>query len=151
MNKDQITITINDKTHQFKAGDVDAMRDLPWPERKQLIDLLENIKQAEYVKPADANFSSPASLGSKNQSYGGNQAIKSTTKQPIIKPSKPAAQTNAAKLDPSIKASDKDVDDLMNRLILEQKGSHQPVPDKSSVIKLLLLVFAIIIALALIF
>ena len=151
MEKDQITITINDKTHQFKAGDVDAMRDLPWPERKQLIDLLENIKQAEYVKSADANFSPTTSPGSKNQSYGSDQAINSTTKQQVIKPPTPASQTNAAKLDPAIKASDKDVDDLMNRLILEQKGSHQPVPDRSTVIKLLLLVFAIIIALALIF
>lgn len=150
MTKNQITITINDKTHRFNVDDVEAIRALPWSERKQLIDLLENIKQAEYVKSADTNFSATASPVSKNQPNGTDQPIISTNKQQVIKPSKPASQTNAAKLDPEIKASEKDVDDLMTRLILEQKSSHRPVPEKAAVIKWVLLVFAVIIGLALV-
>jgi len=144
MQKDQITITINDRTHRFKADDIEAMRDLPWAERKQLIDLLENIKQAEYIqaeKPTELSTDAGFNLSP-------NAAVKSSPKTTATQ----ADQSSALpQLDPEIKTSEKDVDDLMVRLILEQKKNHKPVPDKSSVLKFLLIVFAIIIVLALIF
>ncbi len=147
MQNDQITITINGKTHQFKTDDITAMRNLPWAERKLLIELLENIKQAEYVKAvkqpnstADAQF---------NPATGVNQQRHSAVLSSKAKPLQ--GNPTSAQLDPQVKASEKGVDDLMQRLILEQQSNHKPVPDKSSVVKLLLLAFAVLIALALIF
>ena len=149
MPNNQITITINGVTHKFQTGDVDAMRDLPWSERKQLIELLENIKQAEYVQ-AEKPTELSTDAGFNSNSSPIPQSLTKNTATQVNQSSKPP-QFDAVKLDPEIKASEKDVDDLMTRLILEQKKKHQPIPDKSSVIKLLLLVFAIIIVLAAIF
>ena len=160
MSENQITITINGKSHQFKAGDVDAMRDLPWSERKQLIELLENIKQAEYVKAAKSE-SDPIEAHTKYESDTKsdasfqNNSTDSTSinhidlNQASLKSPKNTAST--PQLDPSIKASEKDADDVMARLILEQKQHHKPIPDKSSVLKVMLIVFAVIIVLMLIF
>ena len=144
MQNNLITITINGVTHEFQTGDVTAMRDLPWSERKQLIALLENIKQAEYIQAAEQSETNAGNNSSSDRAPQ-NQINNLTTQ---VNPTSEPHQ-----LDPEIKTSERDVDDLMARLILEQKqnNKHQPVPDKSSVIKLLLVVFAIIIALAVIF
>jgi len=149
MPNNQITITINGVTHKFQSGDVDAIRDLPWSERKQLIELLENIKQAEYVQ-AEQPTELSIDAGLNSSSNAAPQSLSKTTATQVNQSSKPP-QPDPVKLDPETKTSEKDVDDLMTRLILEQKQNHQPVPDKSSVVKLLLIVFAIIIALAAIF
>lgn len=142
-----ISITINNQSHHFKSNDIEAMRKLPWSERKLLIELLENIKQAEFVKPVkepvfeDANFDEPE-----------EPAIDSS-----IVLSKKITDKNSLKnvrtktLDSQVKPSDADVDDLMSRLIVEQKQSSSSVPDKSAVYKWLLIVFAVIFGLALIF
>ena len=151
MTAAEIIITINGVTHKFTTGDVEAIRDLPWSERKQLIDLLENIQQAEYVKAVepkdssdDAKFNSttgtaklPIESAQSRHQHTSNQGASQSSKPP--------------QLDSQVVASEKDVDDLMNRLILEQQSKHQPVPDKSSVVKLLLIVFTVIIVVAFIF
>ncbi len=148
MSKDQIiTITINGHTHRFNNGDFEAIKKLPWPERKALIELLENIKQAEYVKPIkdveveDAKFE----VNLQSASVASNTSL--SKKAQNIAQTKQLNQT----LDSQIKPSDKDVDELMSRLIVEQKQTHSSVPDKASVYKWLLIVFAVIFGLALIF
>lgn len=148
MNKStDIVIKINNKTHCFNSDDMEAMRQLPWPERKALIELLEKIKQAEYVKPVKEVFEDDAKFvtnpdSATNSSANLNKKI-TQNRTPISGYDK--------KLDPKIKPSDADLDDLMSRFIVEQKQSHQTVPDKSSVYKWLLIVFAVIIGLVLIF
>lgn len=146
MTKNQITITINDKTHRFNVDDVEAIRALPWSERKQLIDLLENIKQAEYVKTDKTTVPTHAAGFDSEQKVVPQSLSQSTTNNNPAS----AQRTASHELDPEIKASDKDVDDLMTRLILEQKSSHRPVPEKAAVVKWMLLVFAVIIGLALV-
>lgn len=162
MSNNKITITINGVTHQFQTGDIQAMRNLPWSERKQLIELLESIKQAEFVNAAQSSETTSAieSATSQQQVTLNNSVetepkkLKSTAKSPnknqYVKQNI-SHSPKAPQLDPSIKASDKDADDMMQRLILEQQKDQQRIPDKSAVIKVMLIVFAVIIGLILIF
>lgn len=153
MQNSEITITVNGKTHQFKAGDLAAFKSIPWSERKQLIDLLESIKQAEFVQ-ADNKPTHEVTLDS---TFNQNSPTDSTAvRQHVRKPSPNDQFTpkgtplHNPQLDPQIKASEQDVNDLMHRLIVEQKKHHKSIPDKSIVIKLLLAVFVVIILVAMI-
>lgn len=129
MNK--IEITINGKTHSFNQGDDSTIKNMPWNDRKQLIEVLEQIKQVEYV-----DNKSPTK-------------IKPSTSHEITKTSNPASPTKGPiELDQAVKPGEGDVDSIMSRLILEQKSTQKPIPDKSAVIKWMLVVIGIIIAIA---
>jgi|GEM_PF-1375603 len=159
MNETDILIKINGKVHRIIKGDTQAIKKMPWKDRKQLVELLEEIKQAEFIKPKNTDgTSSDASLepSSSVSDIPSNKSRDTATKisqSTIDSIHSTDSKHKPQKLDPQVKSSEKDVDDLMARLILEQKQNnhHQSVPDKSSVIKLLLIVFVIIIALAVIF
>ncbi len=153
MKESDVLVKINGKVHRLNKENPNSIKNMAWEDRKQLIELLENIKQAEYIK-ADNQHESKIGAQFEQAQEAKTQSIPQVKRinQPSLKRDVSSAK-DAPKLDPKVKASDKDVDDLMARLILEQKqeNSHQPVPDKSAVIKLLLIVFVVIVVLAVIF
>ncbi len=158
MKESEVLIKLNGKVHRINKANPASITKMDWEDRKQLIDLLENIKQAEYVKEVesseDIKSSSSISLDLLEKKQSDVMKTKQeNVQQRGIQTPQNTSQLGTQKLDPEIKASEKDVDDIMARLILEQNQSntHQPVPEKSVVIKLLFIVFAIIIALAMIF
>jgi len=126
----QIEITINGKTHQFKAGDDRAIKNMPWSERKQLIEILEQIKQVEYVKSQppvqQPNMSAPIV----------NEPVKSESVSPV------------KTYDKSIKPGHGDVDSIMNRLILEEKKHQSTIPEKGVVVKWMLLTIGLFLVIA---
>ena len=130
----KIEITINGKTHTFEAGDPNAIKDMPWQERKELIGILEQIKQVEYVdnKPALEK-----------------QGLSILTTEKQINPISSATATPA--YDKAVKPGQGDVDSIMNRLIMEEKKHQSTVPDRGPVIKWMLAVIAVIMVLALLF
>lgn len=154
MSDEVIQILIGGKAYALKANDPESLKKLPWSDRKQLIELLENIKQAEYVKAAMSRDKTTI-----NQAK--NPVTSVAAKSQVKTNHLPATNSNDAnfkqaqksqpQLDPSIKPSDQDADDLMARLILEQQQHQKPIPDKSAVLRVMLIVFAVIIALMLIF
>ncbi len=126
----QIGITINGKTHQLSADNIEAMKQIPWPERKELIQLLDAIKQAEHVTKAKQSVE--------------DKPVRQTI-TPINKMVKPLP-----KLDQEVKKSSADVDDIMNQLIIQQQQKSS-VPDKQDVYKWFLIVFVLIVVVAMIF
>lgn len=135
MSKQTIKITIDGKTHEFMAGDHQAMKNMAWQDRKQLIDLLENIKQAEYI-----NQSTPVQEPEQPES---------------IKPTLPTQSKSQEKpkvdMDQASRPGQGDVDALMNRLILEDKKHQSNIPDKGVVVKWMLIILAIVLLIAVIF
>ncbi len=125
-----IDITINGKTHQLTADNVEAMKQIPWSERKALIQLLEAIKQAEHVVKPKPESELPAVQRSMTR-------IKQATEQP-------------PKLDPGVKKSAADVDDIMNQLLMQQPQKSS-VPDKQVVYKWFLIIFVVVVLLSMIF
>lgn len=139
MSQQTIQITIDGKTHEFKVGDTQAIKDLAWQDRKQLIELLEHIKQAEYVKKSTAPTEPEEPLN-----------------QPVIA-AKPTMQSQPKSNDPKmgidaeVKPGQGDVDSIMSRLILEEKKHQTTIPDRGAAIKWILIAFGIIILIALLF
>ncbi len=153
MKESDVLVKINGKVHRLNKDNLQSIKTMAWEDRKQLIELLESIKQAEYVK-ADSQQESNIDAQNEHQEVVKTSSISRVKTSDAPRISKGLNNgIEVSKLDPKIKASDKDVDDLMARLILEQKqdSHHQSVPDKSAVIKLLLIVFVVILALAMIF
>ncbi|MCX7552561.1 hypothetical protein OS175_01620 [Marinicella sp. S1101] len=146
-HKKDISITINNQTHHFNGNDMESMRKLPWSERKALIALLENIKKAEYVKSVKTIETADESEISESEARSHEPVS-----HPKMKKASVASKTQH-KLDSPIKSSkaEADVDDLMNRLIVEQKQTRSSVPDKSEVYKWLLLIVVVIFVLAMVF
>ena len=147
----EIKITINGTTHTFNNGDEPSVKDMPWSDRKKLIDLLERIKQAEYIKKPELNEQSPDKQTTSDGDQLKADQIRQRLKQAKANKTNIPPKNVMPSLDPSIKASENDVSDLMNRLILEEKQHHKPVPDKSMVVKLFLVIFVVIILLAVLF
>ncbi len=147
-----ITIKINGQTHQFNTDDTEVIRKLPWQERKQLIELLEKIKQAEYIKPAKNDGVEQgvknATHNSLNKAPVDSSALKVNKTHQLETNLRAVDVTSEKKLDPAIKPSEADVDGIMKRLILEQKKQHPTVPDKSIVVKWLLIIAVVITVLA---
>ena len=135
MSQQTIKITIDGKTHEFMSGDHQAMKNMAWQDRKKLIDLLETIKQAEYVKEAKSPEIETEKL----------------TSTPTIDPEFKTNKNNSDQPDHTVKPGQGDVDALMNRLILEDKKHQSNIPDKSVVIKWMLIILAVVLLIAVIF
>ncbi len=151
----EIKITISGVTHTFNSDAENSIKEMPWDDRKKLIALLESIQQAEYIKPVKSNIraalTKPHKRDEKNEQTQQAKLIRERLKK--TKPSATVDQSKAShtQLDLHVKASKNDVSDLMNRLILEEKQHHKPIPEKAAVIKILLVIFVVIILLAMLF
>jgi len=132
MSEQPVSITIGGKTHTFSVNDEAAIKDLAWQDRKQLIGLLEKIKQAEYIKktepPADAN-----------------------TQLPSVNVKPPNQPQSTTKTEDVTQLGQGDIDAMMSRLIIEEKKNQVQIPDKTTAIKWILLVTLIIIGLGALF
>jgi len=132
----KITITINDKTHHFDADDKAAMAKMEWQDRKQLIALLENIRQAEHItanaaeqKSAPKNIS-PTQSNTQNREHSDQDASHQTIREG--------------------RQGEGDVDALMNRLIMQEQQNRTSIPDRGTVLKWMLVFFAVVVLLMLI-
>ncbi len=148
-NESDITITIAGKTHHFSQGDFEWFKSLPWSERKQLIELLENIKQAEYVKKPTESDDAVIKHQPDSKTINSEAGNHVSSRMPMGKHS--SKVHDEAGFDSTVKKSDQDVDDLMQRLIIQEKQHHKPIPDKSAVMKLILGVFVVVFILAVVF
>lgn len=129
---DDILIRIGGKTYRLR-DDVVSLRKIPWTQRKRLIEILETMKQAEYVPAKDQQ--PPQS----NEISTMPAVAKLKTKQ--AKPEKPATQQQPPQ----------DAEAMMQRFLAEQHGHRSSIPSKTSVYKWFLIIFSVILLLVLIF
>jgi hypothetical protein len=134
MESTQVTITINGKSHQLNTADPESIRRLPWEDRKQLIGVLEHIKQAEYVQQSKAPETPRPYL----------MAVKTTPQTDAVAASETASLKSTAK-------APEDVDVLMSQLIIEDRKNRTQIPDRVVVVKWMLVILAVIIGLSLLF
>ncbi|WP_223787972.1 hypothetical protein [Marinicella meishanensis] len=147
MTEDDITITINGETHRFKSGDAEAMQNMPWPQRKKLIDLLESIRQAEFVAAAQSQAAAePVSPQPSQQPVVSKTAPKQ--RQPAATQLKP---TPTKPSDLGVDASRQSPEDLMQQLIMQEKQHSHSIPDRLTVVKYMLAVIVLIILLSMLF
>ena len=106
-------------------NDPESIKRIPWDERKQLIAVLDAVKQAEHVSKPKIRAVTP---------------IQPKTTQSTEQPARPAA-----------KASAQDIDALMSQLIIEDRKNQPHIPDRSVVIKWMLLIIVVIVVLSFLF
>ncbi len=121
---DYIEVKIGNKKYQLDASDAQSIRDIPWSDRKQLIEILTAIKQADHIKPKEP----PEKI-----------------EQKLLE------QEGPPKLGPTVKANDEDIDAMMNRLIMESGGRRNNIPEKGQVYKWLGVTVLVIIVLSRLF
>jgi hypothetical protein len=130
MDQTDISISINGKTHRIDIKDPEGIRQIPWEDRKHMIAVLDAIRQAEHVKqPSQPDIRAVAPIKTANQTTG------QTTRKPE------AAAHNKPE----------DIDVLMSQLIIEDRKNQTQIPDRVVVIKWMLLIFAVIVLLSLLF
>ncbi|GAA4817744.1 hypothetical protein GCM10011365_12490 [Marinicella pacifica] len=135
--KEDILVRIGDKTYRLDSDDPAALKKIPWPQRKRLIEVLEAMKAAEYVDSSRRQKSETL----QDQARQSRQALKrvkdidSTTSQTAT----------------SLNSNTQDSDILMQRFLAEQKSYQHNIPDKRSIYKWFLIIFSLILLLVLIF
>jgi hypothetical protein len=119
----ELSITIGGTQYPIDLNDLSSLTTIPWKDRKMIIEVLEKIKQAEHIQPEPKR--APESMPTKR--------------------SKPVVQDSQFKNSNVIK-SNEDPDAIMQQLIIQQQNQHN-IPDKSTVVKWMLVVFIIIMLL----
>ena len=115
MDQSKITFIINGNTYSLRAGDPEAISAIPGPERRQLIALLEAVKQQEIQAQAVAQRAlDKARLDSRARSDASRPA------DPVAGPGRLGRG---------------DVDALMARLVLEEKRGKKPLPTRQVLYK----------------
>ena len=140
MSESNINITIAGKSYQINPQDKASIAQIPWQERKKLIELIEVIKQAEHVN---------------TKSVDSIEEVKSAATvlpkpQRLVVPQKGASPIEKILGDGSRAPAKDDADLIMQQLIMEQKGGSK-IPEKKEVYKWMVGIFAVIILLMLIF
>ncbi|MCW8870600.1 MAG: hypothetical protein OQK49_07835 [Proteobacteria bacterium] len=136
--KDDILLKIDGQTHLLRPDDPESLRKIPWSQRKRLIDVLEQIKKAEYV----------ASNVSATEKH---RPVKELTNR-ISNVSKDTAATTPQNTQQSEEHHHppQDSDALMQRFLTEQKKHKSSLPTKASIYKWFLIIFAVIFLLILV-
>lgn len=130
--KKPVRIIIDNNDYQLDLEDVSSIQAMPWPARKQLIDVLEAIQQADHIKAAEPK--------------------KEITPEPQrINQQAQAKIGSSSDLDPEIKKSDADIDAMMERFIMEGRQERKPIPDKTSIYKFLLIFMAVLLGISILF
>ena len=130
MEQTDISISINGKTHRINIDDPAAISRIPWEDRKQLIQVLEAIRQAEHVRPTP------------DKSVKTVQSTQVPALKSVSKPAKPGKVPQAHA---------EDIDVIMSQLIIEERKNRTQIPDRGVVIKWMLIIFAVIVLLSLLF
>ena len=132
MNEEKVTIVIAGKRYDIDSSDKESIQGMPWKDRKVLIGLLDTIQQAEHIKPQVKTPKVPPAT---------TTAVQIKSQEISTEP----------QLDPEIKPSETDIDDMMERFIMEGEKDRPNIPDKSSVYKWLLIIMAVLLGVSLIF
>ena len=135
MEQPKITFVINGKTYSLRASDTQAIRDVPAADRRQLIVLLEAIKQQDVLAQA---------------------AVQSAVDRVQISTAIPlSGSENGGSLDHKVPKPERlgsgDVDALMSRLIMEEKRDKKPALTSRGLVKWVVGLTGAIILLVLIF
>lgn len=121
MEHPTITFIINGNTYSLCAGDIEAIRKISKYDRQQLITLLETVKQQERL----------AQVAVQHAADKVKISSQTTTKVPE------AGNTLAHQAIKPERLRSGDVDDLMARLIQEEKRNKKPGLTKQSLYKLI--------------
>jgi hypothetical protein len=121
MQQSPITFIINGKTYRIDSNNSEAIRLIPKADRQQLVMLLEAVKQQDTLS---------------------EMAIQQSTAKVNV------AATQAEK---PHRLSNTDADDLMARLIMEEKKQQKPALNTQSIYKGAAAVIAVIFILVLFF
>ncbi|WP_154224052.1 hypothetical protein [Marinicella rhabdoformis] len=135
MSENKVTIVLSGKRFDLNLNDKASIQEMPWKDRKQLISLLETIKEAEHIKPKAEDKIQP------------DNHVANINSEPATTP----PPTTAVKLDPEVKPSEADIDSMMERFVMEGQKDRPKIPDKSSIYKFLLIIMAVLLGVALIF
>jgi len=121
MDEPRITFIIDGNTYSLRSSDTGAIREIPSADRKQLIALLESVKQQDILAQTAVE-----------------QAVTRAT-HPSHSPPNEQVQSRPPG-DPAIKPErlgSGDVDAIMARLIMEEENSRKPGLTKQGIYKLL--------------
>lgn len=135
MEKPPITFTINGKTFRVRADALEALRLIPAAERQQLIELLEAIRRQE---PEPGAAVARPVAGAAPAAASAPVAVAAALPAAVMKNTAPAPATGvvlpAATASPPVEKPGKgDVDDLMKRLIMEERSKQKPLPQAKTV------------------
>ena len=135
--QEDIWVRIDGQTHRLRPDNPESMRQIPWTQRKRLMDVLEVLKKAEYV---DLETTS-----SEN-----NPAVKTPGHQ-MSTPKAVNAQSSSrhTQQPPEHNHSSQDSDAMMQRFLAEQKSHKSSIPTKAGIYKWFLIIFAVIFLLVL--
>jgi len=134
MENKPITFVINGNTYNLRSTDAEGIRKMPTPDRRELISLLEAIKEQDQLALAaierrinkakiSAQPTSPTTIPSPGQTLG----------------------------EDSKRLGRGDVDNLMAKLMIEEKRNQKSLPTKNSFYKWMAIFIAVIVLLLLIF
>ncbi len=134
MPESEITFIINGKNYRLSANNQEAIRQIPRQDREQLVALLEAVK-IQHRLAASAVQQAAAKVGVVDTApnYAANEVAANST---AIKPER---------------LGKGDVDDLMARLIMEEKRNKKPGLTQQTIYKWAAGIIAVIVVLVLIF
>lgn len=156
MNSPTITLTLNSRSYHLSASNAQSLRAIPKADRQQLIALLEAIAQQDLLDrqatplPADSRVNSAASQPSAPPATH-------LSARPDVQPGSQASHNKAK---PSNRATGQpteerlgrgDADELMARLILEEKRQQKPGLSPKGLYKFIGAATLLIIILVLVF
>lgn len=130
MNQPSITVVIDGNTYTLQVSDLQGIRDMPADDRSQLIRLLEVVK-AQHEK--SQRLVQEALLKTASAATAGDTAV--------------AAEQAAPAKERMGKG---DIDQLMARLIAEERQQQKPAIQKSTIYKIVAVLVGIIVVLSMI-
>ena len=121
MPQPDITIILNNNTYRLNAGNIESLREIPKSDRETLIELLEAVR---------------------NQEYRAQLAVEAAMKKaqiPLASATMPATpQSSTAAQEPvTTRLSTGDADEIMARLIVEERQRQKPGLTTQSLYKFL--------------
>jgi len=129
MEQPRVTFVINGQTFSLRASDSSSIDAIPAPERQQLVELLEAIKQSENRAATMAQQALEKAAAATADSAG--------SARPDYQPAKPERLGSG------------DVDALMARLVMEENRNRKPGMTRQDLYKWVLGGAAIVILLVL--
>lgn len=133
MNHPSITVVIDGNTYTLQADDLQGMRDMPGSDRSQLIKLLEVLK-AQHEK---------------SQRLVQDALNKQTLESAAPAMGNPSA-TSSGPAPARERMSKGDIDELMTRLIMEERQQQKQGLQSGTIYKFIAVVVGVIIVLSLI-
>lgn len=138
MNNAKITFVINGNTYSISSTDKEAINSIPASDKQALIALLESVKQQDQI----------AFENMQQRINKAKQAQQKTIQQSNQQPTQPNSTGQVLGEKPMGAG---DVDNVMARLMLEEKRNQKQLPTKNTMYKWMAIVIVVLVLLFLIF